>query len=266
MLYVKESIVHTPVEQLNMHEFEESVWCELELNVGKLLLGVCYRSTASDPENNDRLLHLLRQASLVAERSHLLIMGDFNYPEINYEDYEVKAACTSDAAKFFDQTQDLFLHQHVNECTRYRLGQKPSILDYIFTGEENLVDNVVYQAPVGKSDHCCLEFDYVDRVVEDSKPGLRRNYWKGDYTSIVAELANVNWDELLHDMDTEETWNCIRGIVSNMSAKHIPVQPTDKQQSKKRKKKEWIKKSTVKEIKNREATWKKYRDTGSQQN
>ena len=114
LLYVKEPIVHTPVEQLNVHEIEESVWCELELNVGKLLPDVCYRSTASDPENND----LLRQASLIAERSHLLIMGDFNYPEINYEDYEVKAACTSDAAKFFDQTRDLFLHQHVN-CLLY---------------------------------------------------------------------------------------------------------------------------------------------------
>ena len=40
---------------------------------------------------------------------------------------------TSEAARFFDATQDLFLHQHVQDYTRFRMGQNPSLLDYIFT-------------------------------------------------------------------------------------------------------------------------------------
>jgi len=74
-------------------------------------------------------------------------MGDFNFPEIDYNGYEVHAPCGSDATKFFDMTQDLFLSQHVHDHTRFRQGQNPSLLDYIFTYEENQIENLIHQAP-----------------------------------------------------------------------------------------------------------------------
>jgi len=37
------------------------------------------------------------------------------------------------ASTFFEETQDLFLVQHVHAATRYRAAQEPSMLDYIFT-------------------------------------------------------------------------------------------------------------------------------------
>ena len=178
ILYVKDSLIHKPVESLNSHLYEESVWCQVEIKGGELLIGVCYRSTASDQANNDQLLHLLEEATTLAGKSHVLIMGDFNYPEINFGAFEVHGPYNSEAARFFDATQDLFLHQHVQDYTRFRMGQNPSLLDYIFTDEENQIDNLTYQAPVGKSDHCCLQFDYIVHMTEVIFSGNKLNYQK----------------------------------------------------------------------------------------
>ena len=64
-------------------EAVESVWCEVPLqDDDKLLLGTVYRSPNSTPENNKRLNDLMKV--LICDRSHVLITGDFNHPEIDW--------------------------------------------------------------------------------------------------------------------------------------------------------------------------------------
>jgi len=46
------------------------------------------------------------------------------------------------AKDFLDKTMDIFLYQNVYEDTRVRRGQNPSKLDYIFTDEDNLIENL----------------------------------------------------------------------------------------------------------------------------
>jgi len=65
--------------------------------------------------------------------SNLLIMGDFNYPSIDYFHNSVSSGPDSAAAKFLDTTHELLLFQHVTEPTRMGVGQQPSCLDYVFT-------------------------------------------------------------------------------------------------------------------------------------
>ena len=52
-----------------------------------------------------------------SQNSQLLLIGDFNYPEINFEDNDVHAGEESAPVKFFNCVQDLFLYQHVTECS-----------------------------------------------------------------------------------------------------------------------------------------------------
>ena len=85
-------------------------------------------------------------------------MGDSNYPAIDFESNTVDSWEDSDAAKFLRKMQDLFLVQNVTETTRAREGQAPSLLDYIITDEENLVESIEYEDPIGKSDHVCLKW------------------------------------------------------------------------------------------------------------
>ena len=43
---------------------------------------------------------------------------------------------------FMEGVKDSFLFQQVKESTRHRDGQEPSILDLIFTNEENLIETI----------------------------------------------------------------------------------------------------------------------------
>jgi len=88
-----------------------------------------------------------------------MIMIDFNFPEIDYQHSVVKAGQNTSASKFFEETQDLFLVQHVHAATRFREGQEPSTLDYIFTDEEHLIEHISISSPLGKSDHAVLRWN-----------------------------------------------------------------------------------------------------------
>ena len=69
-------------------------------------------------------LKMMEQAITISNSKRLLIMGDFNLPEIDYEAYDVRGAADSFPCRFFDLTQDLFLVQNVFNFTRVRNGQQ----------------------------------------------------------------------------------------------------------------------------------------------
>jgi len=86
----------------------------LPLNNTELLIGTCHRSPSSCAENSKKLLQLLEVAVTESRLSNIMIIGDFNYPDIDYAGYFVNAGPQSEQQIFFDKTQDLFLFQHVN--------------------------------------------------------------------------------------------------------------------------------------------------------
>ena len=57
------------------------------LNLDLDLADSSLSSTSSSDDNNDKLLELLLMAADESRSSQLSLMGDFNYPEINYNDY-----------------------------------------------------------------------------------------------------------------------------------------------------------------------------------
>ena len=73
--------------------------------------------------------------------------------------------------------------KNVSEDTRHRLGQESSIFDYVFTDEEELIDEINYEAPIGKSDHVCLSWNMsvemtepaIDEEIELLERRLREN-------------------------------------------------------------------------------------------
>ena len=88
-------------------------------------------------------------------------MGDFNFNGINWEDMLSPGAdLSSPNHKFIECIRDcFFFFQHVLEPTRQRGRDNPSLLDLIFTNEENMVENLIYLAPLGHNDHSIIKFD-----------------------------------------------------------------------------------------------------------
>ena len=109
LLYVKESFQSCSLQSLINDDFQDSVWCKIDLEDHPVIVGVCYRSTSSTKENNDSLLQVLDKAVSQNVQSRLLIFGDFNYPEIDYDKFAVEGSTDSDAYRFFNKTNDLFL-------------------------------------------------------------------------------------------------------------------------------------------------------------
>ena len=65
---------------------------------------------------------------------------------------------TPTVSPFIEAIQNIHLHQHVKELTRYRYGQEVSLLDLIFTNEEGLPSELKHKPGLGESDHECLYF------------------------------------------------------------------------------------------------------------
>ena len=57
-LYVKENLRSRQSSKLETSEFEDSVWCTIDLVDSSLLVGVCYRSTSSSDDNNINVMIL----------------------------------------------------------------------------------------------------------------------------------------------------------------------------------------------------------------
>jgi hypothetical protein len=65
----------------------QTVWCKIihKKNSNKgVVIGVCYKSPAADEKELRELSSVIQKAS----NGTALIMGDFNYPRINWNTYE----------------------------------------------------------------------------------------------------------------------------------------------------------------------------------
>ena len=88
-----------------------------------------------------------------------MIVGYFNYPNIDWSITTTTKGSQHTNQKFIDTVRDVFLHRHVTEPTRYRYGQNPNVQDLILTNQENMIKNIQYIPRLGLSDHVCLMYN-----------------------------------------------------------------------------------------------------------
>ena len=85
LLYVKDTLKSVRFNKLASVGFEQSIWCIVELKSSRYLIGTCYRSPSNSAENGERLLELLYTAVIQSRVSNVIVIGDFNYPDMDYE-------------------------------------------------------------------------------------------------------------------------------------------------------------------------------------
>ena len=162
-----------------------AVWCGLNLNsdvndTDTLVVGLVYRSPNSSDLQNTALENMIREVTQ-CDYKHLLLFGDFNYPEIDWSVEVANVPANHAAYSFLNCIQDSFLTQHVSRPTHYRHGQTANTLDLIFTGDNRLIADVDYVEPVGMSHHLVLQWTVACRVFSPTVPCLRYRYDKADY-------------------------------------------------------------------------------------
>ena len=228
-----------------------------------MLNAICmYRSPSSDVENNNVLIRDFEKI-LDQKASHLLVMGDFNLKDINWEDSSCGRNENYVSEKFLEITQDLFLHQHISSTTRHREGNTPSRVDLIFTNEENMVNNVRYLPPLwsntAESDHLLIEFDFLcyAEEKEDMEPGY--NYKAANFSELKEMIDSHNWEELAKDKKVEDFYKIFKNIYNTAVEKCIP-----KFKSIKRKvgnKPIWMSQTGLSKIRKKHKAWQRYMNT-----
>lgn len=236
--------------------YEESVWCSVKLNNNDtLLVGCVYRSPNSSETNNVNLFKLLREVS-ENRYSHKLIMGDFNFPEIDWLDQSTSVSETHIASRFLENIRDCYLYQHVHENTRYRTGQEPSLLDCIFTNEENMVDNIHCCSALGKSDHVVISFQFNCYISANTSISRKLNYAKGNYPEIIKEIQNIDWSAKFRFLSLSDSWEVFEALLVQLIEKFVPE---SKASQGGRKRNRVINKRSLDAIKEKRKKWKKYK-------
>ena len=158
-IYISHRISDRVTELKVNTDFRECVWLNLSLRGrDKLLMGCIYRSPSSITENDYNLWNMLKSIT-EANPSYLVIAGDFNYPDINWDTVESVKHSEHTSQRFIDAVMDSFLHQHVTQPTRYHHEQNPSTLDLLLTSEENMINHINYLPGLGLIDHVCIFFE-----------------------------------------------------------------------------------------------------------
>lgn len=117
-------------------------------NTDKMLITSIYRSPTSTEQNNMDLLNLISKINARTEKQKVLV-GDFNLPHINWNNYTSATGTTNINALFTEAVRGCFLTQHVNEVTRIRGEAAGSTLDFVFTNDESIIEEVKVQKSTG---------------------------------------------------------------------------------------------------------------------
>ena len=217
-------------------DFQESIFVDCKLSKNELLtVGIVYRSPNSSDENSRELNNLIRRTVDYRDKN-ILIVGDFNYPEILWETESTRTQPDHDAAVFLDTCKDAYLIQHQSENTRYRHNQKPSLIDLVLSNKEELVENIDTCAGLGKSDHCTLIIKLA--CSGNSKQHIPRPlFGKADFEKINNELGTLDWNNLLDNLDVEQSWSKFKNCIDSVIEKHVPK---SKPSGSKPRNKKWI--------------------------
>jgi len=229
----------------------ESVWITVKLtDADSIIIGCIYRSPSSTFTNNVCLNNQLRKACTSGVATHVLIMGDFNYPIINWN--TGNSSLPTSESLFMDTINDSYLYQHVTCPTRVKPNQCPNVLDLIFTNEDGMLSDLEVLAPLGKSDHTVLLFNLNCYIEAESVTEQRRNYNKGDYNRLRNELL-IDWGLLLdplhnnaeaqftvlHQLLDEACEKCIPYVTINPAVKNRPPMDKDIRKLNRRKRRLW---------------------------
>ncbi len=211
-------------EVLMDSDFSENIFVKIELNTeDSLLVGLVYRSDAGTDENNCKLRSLITEATTKGF-SHILIMGDFNYPTIDWNTWRTRGDNTSsDEFLLIENIQDNFLFQHVDRPTRWRGTDEPHLLDLVLTNEESMIDEITYESPLGKSDHCVLLFDFLCYTEIEASYKTKKYYKEADYNRINQEINDIDWaDELKQYNNIDSMWNAFQTKIRHIEDSHVP--------------------------------------------
>jgi hypothetical protein len=258
VLYVRESLASSGIKP--DEGCEACTWCEVSLrNHDKLTVGLIYRSPSSSDLQNRQLITIINE-KIQKGNSHVMIMGDLNFPEIDW-DLEVSTVPGEHISHdFMTACKDWFLYQHVHQPTRHRQQQKANILDLLFTNEKGMIEQLTYREPIGSSDHMVLNWTLRCYVAQPKSTVVKYLYDKGNYDEMRRRLGQEDWNYLMHEKNVDEMWTLISGKVEEIVNELVPHRSMF-QGTTRRRKPVWMNERVLGRIKKKRTAFSRYLET-----
>lgn len=190
------------VRRLDFETDCEVLWCEMIIpsQGSKFLVGVFYRPPSSDAAYLSELQKSLSLIDRSGTNLPLLLLGDFNLPNITWG--EVPKCHDALSAVLCEVVDDYFLQQMVSEPTR-----RGNILDLIFTNTPEFLMNINVCEGLGNSDHFSIEFDWKIKLGSlKQTPRFVNNFRTADWDGLKEDLVKIPWDTIYLMSSVDDVW------------------------------------------------------------
>ena len=224
IIYSKSSLNAIQLENIKDGDTVESVWIEIrDRENEKIKIGGLYRppegcSVGGVPrtreENKAIEEKLLEEMRIASIRNPAIILGDFNYPGI---DWNNNTSALS-GQEFLFGCQDLGLIQLVTDETRGN-----AILDLVLTNDLNLVSDIEVGEPLGRSDHSMVRFDINFNVKSEENNVKVPDFNRAKWLDFINEINRNEWETIFHNKNAHEMWNDFKNIIYEAQERHIPT-------------------------------------------
>ncbi|KER34093.1 hypothetical protein T265_00265 [Opisthorchis viverrini] len=251
LLYVKSDIrCRLQNTYLSNDCYCEQIWCEIITTKGNFHVGVLYRSPANISSD-----WITRAKNNLCARN-VLLMGDFNFPRVNWSSYTALPGCTDLETTFLNTVLEMGLIQHVHQPTRSLPYQIPSCLDLLFTQAEQRLDYLSVSEPLGTSDHMTL-FAYLRLPHHRTPPRLpQRNVWKTDFDALLIAANSMDWT-LPTEGSVDTCWLSLKDKISWLCDLYTPVRHCKSNRCRP----PWFDRELVTLTKRRRKLWNRYRQS-----
>lgn len=234
----------------------ESLWLEVSISKIKFLVACIYRQKQSTSvEQNQQLLQTLESA--ISSKNSVYILGDFNYPEINWENLTVSPnnQCSLD---FLESYKTHSGEQVITFPTRIRNNQI-SLLDLFIVNDKKNIFDIQENPPLGRSDHIVITAKSQLQIqAKPTRKIYKRNFWTADYQQINNFLLQQNFD--FKRQQTNSYVN-LETIISTAIHCHIPYKPKRVNPQK-----PWLNREIFREIQKKRNLWHRYSENKTEEN
>lgn len=204
---------------LSAHQPDDAEMLLIRLGALSVSVAICYR-----PPDNDAMLDRMMASleRLPAGQRRLIVLGDFNLPEISWT--QTAGGCAAHlrrastrGTRFLDWCQLLGLKQWVHSATR-----GDNILDLILT--RDIPSSVTVRDSLLPSDH--REVVGTCRIPVTRPPLVTRtkvfNYRQADFDGLRRSLRAIPW-AVLRDLPVDEAVDDFYALLEAATADHVPV-------------------------------------------
>ncbi|XP_070619981.1 polyadenylate-binding protein 4 isoform X1 [Erythrolamprus reginae] len=245
-LYIKDHHTATELHPTKDDNPLEIIWVNIKEKKSNTTIGVYYRP----PNQTDTMDDLFTcQLTDICNKLSTTIMGDFNYPDINWK---TNSAPSGKSAKFLSSLADNFLTQKVETGTRGN-----AILDLILTNREETIEGTEEEGKLGESDHVILKFNIVQSLATIPNTTTVPDFRKADFNKLRANLEQCPWNELLEGKTTQEAWVILKNSIIDAQNNAIPMKRKNR---KTKAKPAWLNKALADDIKGKKAKYKQWKE------